>query len=95
MGVERIVLEDHRDIAIFGGNVIDQPIANVKVAFRDLFEAGNHPQNRSFATARWTNQNHEFAIEDFEIHILDDFDITKALRNVFQAHRCHMGLVTF
>jgi hypothetical protein len=42
--VERVVLEDHGDVAVLGGQVGDVAVADEDAAAVDLFEAGQHAQ---------------------------------------------------
>ena len=42
--IERVVLKDHRDIAVFGRDIVDQTVADVEFTLRDVFEARNHAQ---------------------------------------------------
>ena len=44
--VEGIVLEDHGNVSIFRWDVVDAFIINIDIAFRYLFQPGDHPQNR-------------------------------------------------
>ena len=41
--VERVALEDHRDVAVARGHVVDDPIADLQLALGDLLEARDHP----------------------------------------------------
>ena len=70
MGIERVVLENHRDIAIFRRNIIHPPIADKNIALRDLFQSGDHPQGRGFAAAGRPDQNDKFPVLDFEIDVV-------------------------
>ena len=41
--VERVALEDHRDVAVPRGHVVDDAVADLDRALADLFEPGDHP----------------------------------------------------
>ena len=69
--VERVVLEDHRDVAVLGLELVDQALADPDLARRDLLEAGDHPQGRALAAARGADQHHELAIGDREVDAVD------------------------
>ena len=49
--IERVALEDHRDVAILGRDVVDDAIADPQLAAGDLLESGDHPQAGRLAAA--------------------------------------------
>src|SRR5205085_7318939 len=49
--IERVVLEDHGDVAISGREVVDDAVADADLAVGDLLEAGDHPQRRRLAAS--------------------------------------------
>ena len=51
MRIQGVVLEDHRDIAVFRRDVVHEFSVNVQLAARYLFKAGYHSQSRGFAAA--------------------------------------------
>ena len=67
VGVERVVLEDHRDVAVLGLELVDQALADPDLAAGDLLEAGDHAQGRALAAARGPDQHDELAIGDREV----------------------------
>jgi ABC-type uncharacterized transport system YnjBCD ATPase subunit len=71
MRVERIGLEHHGDVAVLGGDVVDDPAVDPDRARGDRLEPGDHPQHRGFAAARGAEQHHELAIGDGERDRLD------------------------
>jgi hypothetical protein len=40
--VKRVILKDHRDVSVLGGNVVDPGFADEKIARGGLFEPGDH-----------------------------------------------------
>ena len=46
MRIERVRLENHRDIAVFRRNVVDDAVANQDLAFADFFQTGQATQRR-------------------------------------------------
>ena len=50
MGVERVALENHRDIAIFRSHVIDDLIGDQDIALGHFFEPCEASQSRGLAT---------------------------------------------
>jgi len=49
--IERIVLENHGDIAILGGNIVDQLVADVHFAAGDFFQTCDHAQGGGLTAA--------------------------------------------
>ena len=84
MRVERIALEDHRDVAILGWNVVHDAIADPQRAGADLLEAGDHPQARRLPAAGRADQDHELAVADLEIEIVDGDHISIALGDMIE-----------
>ena len=70
--VERVGLEDHREVACAGREVVDDAIADQDAAARDVLEAGQHPQRRALAAARRADEHEELAVGDLEREVVDD-----------------------
>jgi hypothetical protein len=92
MGVERVVLEDHRDVALFGRHVVDHAIADADLARRDVLEAGNHPEQCRFAAAGWPDQDDELAVADRDVDAVNDLDYAKGFPDVTNDDRRHARL---
>ena len=75
MGVQSIVLEHHRDVSVFGGYVVHQFSVNVQLAFRNLFQTGNHPQSGGLTAAGRANQNNKFLVFDFQVEVADRYHV--------------------
>jgi hypothetical protein len=69
VGVERVALEDHGDVAISCGHVVDDAVADLDDAFADLLEACDHAQRRCLAAAGGADEDHELAVGDLEVHV--------------------------
>ena len=74
VGVQSVVLENHGDIAVLGGNVVDQTVADVQFAFGDLFQTGDHTQGGGLTTAGGADQNDEFLVLDVQAELLHCHD---------------------
>ena len=72
MGVERVVLEHHRDVALFGRHVVDDAVADADFTAGDVLQAGDHAQQRGLAAARRPNQHDELAVVDGDVDAVND-----------------------
>jgi hypothetical protein len=71
--VKRVVLEHHGDIALFGRDIVDDALADRDLAAGYAFQAGDHPEQSGFATARRPDERDEFAIDDVDVYAMQDF----------------------
>ncbi len=89
VGVERVALEDHRDVAILGRDVVDDAIPDAERAAGDLLEPGDHAQAGGLPTARWSDQDHELAVPDLEVQVLHGVEFAVDLVDVVERHGGH------
>src|SRR5437899_1073508 len=83
-------LEDHCHVAITGWQSVHDPAAYDNIAGRCVFQAGDQPQCGRLPTTRWTDQNHEFAVRDVKIQVLNGPDaVWIDFGEVFQYNLCH------
>jgi len=80
--VESVGLEDHGDVAVLGGDVVDQAVADVDVAFRDFLQACQQPEGSGLAAAGGPNKDKELPIRDLEIKVADGDNGVEALGHV-------------
>ena len=71
--IECVVLEDHRDVARLGRNIVDDAIADLDGAGADRLEAGDHAQRSAFPASRWSDQHHKFSVFHIEIDAIDRY----------------------
>ena len=64
--VERVVLEDHRHVAILRQDVVHDRAADRERPERDVLQAGQHPQRGRLAAARGADEDHELAVGDVQ-----------------------------
>jgi hypothetical protein len=83
VGIEGVVLEDHGDIAVFGGDIVDEAVADVDFAGGDLFEARDHAERGGLAAARRPDEHHEFLVFDDQVGALDGVSYSATLYIVF------------
>src|SRR4029077_19006136 len=67
--VERVVLKDHRHVALSRVKPVDEPVSNADLALADLLEPGEHPQRRRLAATGWSDDHHQFAGVDPEVEV--------------------------
>ncbi|MPN25105.1 hypothetical protein SDC9_172512 [bioreactor metagenome] len=91
MRVQRVVLEHHRDVAVFRRNVVDHPVADLDRPLGNVFQPGDHAQRGGFAAARGADEDHEFTVADFEVDVFHGGHVAVVnLVDVFQNHFCHL-----
>ena len=66
VGVERVVLEDHRDVAFLRWEVGHLRVADEDLARRHLFEPREDAEDRRLPATGRTDQHHELAVADLE-----------------------------
>ncbi len=71
MRVERVALEDHRDVAGAGRKLGDVAAADRDRAVGHLLEAGDHPQQRRLSAAGRPDEDEELAAADLERDVVD------------------------
>ena len=69
--VERVVLEDHRDVALRRVHVVDHPVADQQPTVGDLLQAGRHAQRSRLAAAGRADEDEELAVADVEVEFGD------------------------
>src|SRR5439155_20020713 len=62
--VERVVLEDHGDVALLRAELVHHPLADADRPGADLLEPGHQPEQRRLAATRRTDHDHQLAILD-------------------------------
>ena len=72
MGIEGVVLEHHRDVAVARQEVVDHPAADRDLPAGNVLKAGDHPEDRRFSTARRPEKNDEFLVLDMKVDVADD-----------------------
>ena len=67
VGVQRVALEDHRDVAVARRHVVDHAVADPQHAARDVLETGNHPERRRLAAPGRSDEHHELTVGDLQV----------------------------
>ena len=81
--IERVILKHHRDIAILGLQIVDEPAADPYLARRDDLEPRDHAQQRRFAAARWAHDDDELTVGNFGIDTMHHGIFTVGFLDVF------------
>ena len=71
MRVKSIVLEDHCDVAILGGDVVHELAVDIQLALGDLLKTCDHAQSGGLAAAGGSDQNDKFLVGDLKIELLN------------------------
>ncbi len=66
MRIQRVALENHRNIAVLRRNVIDAALADIHITVRDLLKTCNHTQRSRFTAAGRADQHDKFLCPRFQ-----------------------------
>jgi hypothetical protein len=89
VGVERVALEDHRDVALARLEVGDLALAEVDGAGADLLEAGEQAQQGGLAAAARADQHGEAAALGAEVDAPEDGLTTEFFVDAFELEPGH------
>src|SRR4029078_7235310 len=70
-------------------NIVDDAVTDLQLAGGDLLEAGDHPEAGRLAASGRAHQDHELAVVDGEVHVLDDVHVAVGLVDVLERHGRH------
>jgi hypothetical protein len=68
--VQRIVLENHGDIPVLGGDVVDEIVPDVQLAAGDFLQPRDHAQYGGFSAAGRADQHKEFLILNIQAQVV-------------------------
>src|SRR6056297_543758 len=71
MRVQSVVLKHHSDVSIFWGNVVYALVVDVKVAFGNIFQSGDHPKCSRFSASGRTYKHHKLTVFDFDVGVIN------------------------
>ena len=86
--VERVGLEHHRQPAIGRRHGVDQPAVDADLAAGRPVEPGDLPQQRGLAAARRADEDHQLAVDDVEVDVLQHVHRAVGLAEVGQRDPC-------
>ena len=88
--VEGVALEDHRDVAILGGHVVDDLVADRELPVADRLKSGDAAQRGRLAAAGGADQDQELAVGNLKVEVVDrDHVAGEALEHVIEGDRRH------
>jgi hypothetical protein len=94
VGVQSVVLEHHRDIAILRSYVVYQSVADEELALGDLFQTCDHTQGSGLTATGRTYEDQEFLILDFQTEIGHGGNAAGIfLVNVLKGKACHIYIL--
>lgn len=71
MRIEGVALEDHGDVTVLGGLVVDDPAADPQRALGDVLQPRDHVEGGGLAAAGGADQDHELAVRDAQVDVPD------------------------
>ena len=90
MGIQSVVLENHGDVAILGGDVVYQFVSDIQFAVGNFLKTGDHTQGGGFTAAGRSDQNDELFVFDVQAEIADSGDVAGInLVDVLKGYTCH------
>ena len=88
--VQRVVLEDHRDVALGRDDVVDDAAVDRDLAARHLLEPGDHAQRGRLPAAGRPDEDQELALVHVEREAVDgDRRGSELLGHLVERHGCH------
>ena len=68
--VQRVVLEHHRNVALFRRQLVDDAVADEDLTVRDVFEPGDHAQRGRLAATRRADEHEKLAVRDLQRQVM-------------------------
>src|SRR5207249_3271840 len=85
----RVALENHCDVPVLGGQVVDEPIADGDVPPGELLQPGDEPERRALAAAAGAHQHQEFLVVDLNGQVVHGQDVAVLLDDAVKRHASH------
>jgi hypothetical protein len=87
--VKRVVLEDHRDVALVRRQHIDPAVADANHAAGRTIEAGRQAQQRRLAAAGRAEEGDALAVGDAQAEVVERRDVAETLADALEFRRRH------
>jgi hypothetical protein len=93
--VERVVLENHRDVTVLGRELVDHPVADANLARCDRLEPRDHAERRRLPAAGGTDKDRELAVPDAQVELVHGARAVRIdLRQLVELNLRHRRLIT-
>ena len=92
--VERVALEDHRDVAVARLQPRHVAVAEEDLARVRQLQAGEDPQRRRLAAAGRPEHHQEHSVGDEQVEVVQRGDVAEALRHSAPLDRAHAATST-
>ena len=89
-GINGVILEDHRDIALGGIHVGDVLAVHQNASGGRGTDACDHSQQGRLSAAGGTNQNSKLSVLNGQVQIFDDLDLSEGLAYIFEFNLGHV-----
>jgi hypothetical protein len=89
--IERVVLEDHGEIAVLRCDVVHDTVADVDLTAARFLQPGDDAQRGRLAAARRPEQNEELAVVDLQVQIVKGRELAEALVDALEQNACQDG----
>src|SRR3546814_5849482 len=86
---EPVVLEDHGEVAVAGGNVVDALAVDPDLAGGRILQPRDHAHRRRLAAARGPEQDQELLVGDVQRQIVDGDDRSPGFHEVMERNGRH------
>ena len=70
MGIQRVVLEYHGDIAVAGLQIVDHDAVDLNCAVGDILQTCDHTECGGFTASGRTDENDKFLIGNIQIEVV-------------------------
>ncbi len=74
MRIKRVVLEDHRYIAVLGLDVVNELVVDIQLTRRDILQAGYHAKRGRLTAAGRTDEYDKLLVVYIEVEVADGAD---------------------
>jgi hypothetical protein len=91
VGIERVALKHHGDIALGGRQVVHDALADMDDARGHALEPGNHAKQGGFPAPGGSHEHNELAVRNVDVHTMDHVDGAERLAEVSDANLSHFS----
>ena len=87
--IERVVLEDHRDVAVARLHLVDHPVADADLPGTGKFQSGKHAQRRCLSASGRSKQRDEFAFFYRQVQSFNGNEVAEFFVDVLEYYIGH------